>query len=167
MTTPVHPLLSQLKDIHLPPAPSLWPLALGWYLVIVLLVSGFCLIGYLAIKHYQANRYRKSALIELNQLEAGLSHSGAISLAIEKMAILLKRTALVAYSQHRGVAGLTGEAWLVFLDDTGGTTAFTKGVGRILLVAPYQGTTDTSLPELIQLCREWITTHKRIKNQDV
>lgn len=158
-----NPLLNQLKDIHLPAAPGIWPLALGWYAIIALFVGGLLLAGYGAVKHYRTNRYRVSALAELAQLEADLNRSQNIQQAVENIAILLKRTALAAYPRQQ-VAGLTGEAWLVFLDKTSGMTVFTQGIGRILLAAPYQATANIPIQELLQLCREWIARHKKRGN---
>lgn len=163
--TVANPVLTQLKDIHNPAAPTIWPLAPGWYVVIILLLSGFIIaISYYWVKVYRRQRYRKMALAELLQLESTVSQADDISQIIATLAMLLKRTALAAYPSAL-VAGLTGTAWLTFLDETGQTTVFTQGVGQYLLTAPYQqAATEVPLAALIQVTRRWINQHKLIRN---
>lgn len=150
-------LLTQLKDIHLPPAPSIWPLAPGWYALIGIIITGLMIVGVIKYKVYRANRYRKQALKELQQIEANLTDTAH---TVESLAILLKRTALVAYPQE-SVAGLTGEAWLSFLDKKGNTQGFTQGVGRLLISAAYQEKPIVQINDLINLCRLWLSLHQQ------
>jgi len=61
------------------------------------------------------------------------------------------------------VAGLSGRRWLVFLDETGQTEAFTRGPGRVLADAPYQSAAtlaarELDIPGLVTACRDWIDT---------
>ena len=57
------------------------------------------------------------------------------------------------------VAALTGEAWLRFLDESGGNGRFREGPGRILAAGPYQRSlpAEVDTAGLIVLVREWVT----------
>ena len=55
------------------------------------------------------------------------------------------------------MAGLTGERWLGYLDETGGAgdAAFADGPGRALLRGPYDGR-DAPAPGLGALAARWV-----------
>ena len=57
--------LSQLADIHLPDPVSIWPLAPGWWLVIVLILAGLCWLSIQYIRKTILNRRLKAAQAEL------------------------------------------------------------------------------------------------------
>jgi MoxR-like ATPase len=61
------------------------------------------------------------------------------------------------------LASLTGDAWLAFLDATGGTDAFTRGAGHVLKDAAYRRDAPHEPSELLKLAdvvRHWITHHR-------
>lgn len=116
-------LLSQLRDIKIPPAPpepALWPIMLS----IVLLV----LVAMTLIYHRSKKRtsWKTQALHELEQLEQ--LPSTEIPLRSAK---LLKRIALT-HQPTDEVRKLRGEPWLNYLDSFYATDFFTKGSGRIV-----------------------------------
>lgn len=87
--------LDQLRDIHLPEPISWWPLAPGWWLVII---GGCLLLGWLITlfyRHYRAGLYRRQALRKLKQLS---SMQGPPQLG--ELFELLKQTAISAYPNH-------------------------------------------------------------------
>ena len=104
-----------LRDLHLPEAIGWWPLAPGWWVLIALLVTG---LGYLAWRWLQAWRFnapRRYALRELARLEAAyLEHRDPVTLG--KQLSELPRRGMLAYAPRADVAGLTGAAWLEWLD---------------------------------------------------
>ncbi|CAM4445566.1 MAG: hypothetical protein LEGION0398_MBIBDBAK_00651 [Legionellaceae bacterium] len=152
-----NPLLTQLKDIHLPLEPSWWPLPIGWYFIFIFLISLVCFLSYYGFKYSRRNHYRKLALMALTKLT--YEQNGDPNLQLAQLSILLKRTALTAYP-HLLIANLYGEAWLNFLDKTSNTVDFSQGVGRILLDAPYQKNTPIPTKEIINLSKKWIMKHK-------
>lgn len=61
------------------------------------------------------------------------------------------------------VAGLTGEAWLGFLDKDLADPLFSQGPGRVLLTLPFQknvikNSQALEMTALLQLCRTWVKT---------
>ncbi|WP_318489153.1 DUF4381 domain-containing protein [Photobacterium leiognathi] len=106
MATP-SPQQLPLADIHLPAAPSYWPLAWGWWLALVIVIIVIIALVVMFKRKKQSNAAQKEALNQLALItpEQGLS----------ALNTLLKQAALSYYSRSV-VAPLTGEAWLTFLD---------------------------------------------------
>ena len=73
--------------------------------------------------------------------------------------MLIRRTCLARYPRA-DVAGLTGEAWLAFLDETGRTREFSTGAGRVLVSAPYQNRADTDVDALVGVTTKWLFAAK-------
>lgn len=148
-------LLQQLKDIQLPPSPSLWPLAPGWYFIIFIWLLALSIAGYLVYRYLKKQRYRKAALKELAQLQAATNNATLLN----ALSTLLRRTVIAAYPQ-RQVAGLSGEDWLQFLNETGRSQQFTTDLGRQLLTAPYQPNRSADEAQaLFELVRGWMLRH--------
>ena len=156
------PQLPQLKDIHLPGSPDMWPLALGWWILLAVLL-GLVFWFILVVKKYLNNQKHKRMLFEeLAQLERKLKASPNKT-HVTEINILLRRLAL-AYYPNEKVASLTGCDWLKFLDESGNTEKFSKGAGRILIDAPYRSgeLENYNGDEFIPLIRNWVTktSHK-------
>ena len=140
--------LSNLRDIFEPTDVPWWPLAPGWWILAAGIVAAGAIAATAMVAHHRRNAYRREALRVLKDSDpSGIS-------------VLLKRTALAAWPREE-VASLTGEAWLAFLDRTGGTTAFTKGRGRCLETLAFGGEVDAgSRAAAIAAARDWIRRHR-------
>lgn len=134
-----NPNLTDLHDILLPPPPSFWPPALGWWLLAfaLLLVIGLVVLGTkYAIRQLPRRRARRQALIELSQLENQHQQKTHPVLIARGVSSLLKRCALVSFPRNE-CAGLTGVAWLRFLDDHAAEPFFATPSAEWLAQAPY------------------------------
>lgn len=153
----------QLKDIHLPATPDIWPLALGWWLLIALFLVVLIYLLLALKKYLRIRKHKKLLFVELAQLEKKLKDSPDKS-HIAETNILLRRLAL-AYYPNINVASLTGKEWLGFLDQSGNTQSFTKGAGRILIEAPYRSgqLENYNGDEFIPLIRNWVTKTSNVK----
>jgi hypothetical protein len=83
----------------------------------------------------------------------------------------LKRVALVAYAREQ-VAALSGNAWLTFLDRTGGTSRFTRGPGAVLAAVSSRpglaAALDTAqVAALVTTAQDWIQRHRESDHVDV
>ena len=148
--------LAQLRDIHLPDAISLWPLAPGWWIAGLLLILLLLVACNFLYRSKKRNRYRGLAVRELANLDQYFEQP---ALYLQHLNQLLKQTAL-ANKSTTDIAALSGNEWLDFLDFTGKTTQFNQGAGRVLNHGPY----TPSVPELDvvtlrQLCKQWIMRH--------
>jgi hypothetical protein len=143
----------QLRDIHAAPPPGLWPPAPGWW-VLALLLAILLVLGMLWLRgRYQARRFRRQAMLELENITDKYknNHDGLIA----ETGVWLRRVALQRYPQEE-VASLTGSAWLEFLDATGGDGEFRNGAGRVLETGPYrQRVQDVAVDSLLALARSW------------
>ncbi len=156
--------LAQLRDIHLPESTGWWPLAWGWWLVLALIVLGLGFALYrLRIKR-RRQRYRQEALAELERAYRHFREYSDTAAYLQSLNQLLRRAALSALppEQHSRVAGLSGEAWLEFLDGQlpEKHRPFTEGPGRALLAGPYQANPEADVEALQQLGREWLRDHR-------
>jgi hypothetical protein len=134
-----------LRGLHLPDAVGWWPLAPGWWLVIALLVLGFGLLLRNALQRRSRSAARRHALRQLAQYTSAFAeHGNAITLGIEVSELL--RRAMLAYAPRADVAGLTGEAWLAWLDRDLAQPQFLKGAGRTLLDLPYRNPASVGQP---------------------
>jgi len=126
-----------LRDLHLPDAISWWPLAPGWWAVIVVALIA---LGYLLRSWFRTRARGAARRYALHQLEvlvqAYEQHKDLVTFGAEASA-LLRRT-MLAYAPRQDVAGLTGDAWLQWLDRDLAQPVFVDGPGRQLLDLPYR-----------------------------
>ena len=126
-----------LRDLHLPDAIGWWPLAPGWWVLLALLLAAAVLGARAWYRRYRRQAARRLALAELARLErAYAEHRDPARLAVA-LSILLRR-AMLAYAPRPEVAGLTGSAWLEWLDRGLERRPFSQGPGRPLAALPYR-----------------------------
>jgi hypothetical protein len=152
----MNPNLQQLKDIHLPHAfNKLWPLAPGWIILCILVLMSFC--GFLYV-YYRKRRKKQIVRFILKKLYAleqlSLENTKGVNIAAE-VASLLRRTAL-HYFPREQIAGISGKAWLDFLNQSGQTTKFTQDVGLLLVDIPYRKNYTSDLSPLFALAKVWV-----------
>lgn len=126
-----------LRDLHLPEAIGWWPLAPGWWVVIVLLAVSLVYVSWRLYKRWQFYAPRRYALQELARFETEyLEHRNPVLLG-KQLSELLRR-GMLAYAPREEVAGLTGEAWLAWLDEGMPLPYFHTEGGKSLLNLPYR-----------------------------
>ncbi|MEZ8369290.1 DUF4381 domain-containing protein [Vibrio splendidus] len=99
----------ELSPAITPSAPSWWPLAWGWWAVIVTAIALIALVFFI-VKRGQKNQYAKNealACFRDSQPSNTLSPSAAQDIV---------RQAALSYFPRDKVAGLSGDDWLAFLD---------------------------------------------------
>jgi len=151
-----------LHDIHLPPPVSWWPPALGWWLLLLLIIA-VVVVAVWQLKRYRSYHLRRTALKELNALYKNYQNNYDAKRFARDLSVLLRRICL-SYFPQENAAGLTGKAWLAYLD--GLLTAkhnksgqkFSEGIGAILISAPYRNTLNDgaiNVDALYRLSVEW------------
>ena len=103
-------ILAQLKDIQTPEAVGIWPLAWGWWAVIILTVLAIISIIVAFVKRHRLLKAKKQAL--------ALMASYKTLDARKKVAAvndLLKRVNL-AYQNRQDIAELSGNSWADWLN---------------------------------------------------
>jgi hypothetical protein len=97
-----------LRDIHLPPEPSWWPPAQGWWVLAVLILVGISVVAWGWRRHRQTKRRRQRILRELEQVATQYRQDGnaaALAGGIQQLLRRVARQHLPAAAQQRG------EAW--------------------------------------------------------
>jgi len=145
-------LLYLLEPVPEPPLVSLWPQTAAWlWLGAAALVAAGWVARWLLARR-RANAYRRAALREI----------AAAGEAPAALAAILRRTALAAFPREE-VASLHGEAWLAFLDRTGGGTAFREGPGRVFARAAYVLRAEepaAGAERLAAVAARWVHLHR-------
>ena len=138
------PGFDQMHDIVLPDPISWWPLAPGWWVILLLLTLAMVWIITAAYRRWKKNAYRRAALRELKNISPA------------DIPALVKRVSLSIYPREQ-IATLSGEAWLEFLDQSGNTQDFTQGPGRHLLELSYNPhAKNIPIADLTQVIRQWV-----------
>lgn len=150
-----------LRSLHLPEAVGWWPLAPGWWLVLGLCAVGLVMLLRAAWRRRRRNAARRFALEELARLQHDYQADGnAVALGV-RLSELLRRV-MLAYAPRSEVAGLTGRAWLDWLDRGLDDKPFTEGPGRELKDLPYRnaagGMSDVDVDGLIEVIRRRLQT---------
>ena len=126
-----------LRDLHLPETVGWWPLAPGWWALIALFAAGTAYLAWRWYRAWRINAPRRHALRELARFEAAyLEHQDPVTLG-KQLSELLRR-GMLAYAPRADVAGLTGDAWLAWLDDGMPLPYFHTEGGKSLLTLPYR-----------------------------
>jgi hypothetical protein len=155
----MNPDLSQLRDIHMPEQVSWWPPAIGWWLLLAIMLLAIFAFRF-GHRRRKRNAWRRTALDALQQLRGQYqSDSLAPQRIVSELSVLMRRVAISRFPREEA-AQLSGEAWLEFLDrNRREGVAFKTELGRLLVVAPYAQQTSITADEmnkLFALCENWI-----------
>lgn len=152
--------LAELRDIHMPGAIDTWPPAVGWWILLAIAIFLVLAALYWLYARWRANRYRREAITELNQLRADYQQHGEDSVYLAEYQCLLKRVALTRYARE-DVASLTGESWVAFLDRTSKSQEFSMGKGQVLIDSTYVPEPEADVAALHKMGVAWIKRHRR------
>lgn len=155
----MNPQLEKLHDIEGLDLISFWPLAIGWWIlivIVVLMVSATLYFGSRALSFKRS--WKNDILKRLARLEKELSDLTARETTI-LLSEYLRRVALRRFPRKE-CAGLVGESWLKWLSDKDPKSFDWKKRGGLLIEVPY-APRSTLLPvdeikDLIQATREWV-----------
>ena len=155
--------LNDLRDIALPEKISFWPPAVGFWILLGLVVIVLTHIALKKYKKWRVNAYRRAGLLLLKELGDNFSDDNQEA-TVENISLILKRVALAAYSREK-VASLTGDAWLGFLNESYGGKEFLEHPAVLLKDASYRQSKESIIgkddfKKLLFLAQTWITQHK-------
>lgn len=151
--------LAQLKDIEGLDLISWWPPAIGWWIVIaviLLLIFGFSIRT--IRKHAFQRSWRNSVLKQLTSMEYGLDESTGQKTATD-LSELIRRIAINQYGRNQ-CAGLYGKQWLAWLKQHDPKYFDWEQQGQLLLDAPYapegKQFSPAQVKVLIEATKEWV-----------
>jgi hypothetical protein len=152
-----------IRDIHLPESVSWWPLAPGWWITLGLLVLAAAVVYILKVVK-ERRQLAKQSMEEFSLLVSRYQQDRDARNLLSNISQLLRRISITQY-EERDVAGLTGTAWLQFLDETmegkksGRATSFNSELGGYLIAAQYQKASavdEKKLDQLLVLSKAWL-----------
>jgi len=152
-SSPAGSSLDALRDIHLPDSISWWPPALGYWLVVaVLLVAAV-----LWFRRYRRFAVRRATQLELSRLATSYQgQKDAHDLA--KQVNVLLRLAVLSLQPRQEAASLTGNDWITYVQSCSSEPDFTfsDGVKQLLTQGVYQARVDVDAELLLTECRAWV-----------
>lgn len=155
-------LLLGLKDIQPPAEPAWWLIAPAQMLAIGLIAT-LITCAWLVVRYKRANRLILLAEHDLKRVESAFENSSDTRQLAIDLSKWLKQVSIMAFPE-RQAQGLTGTAWLQFLDDTLGETLgdnrFSAGTGKLFGDMIYSENPDPDSAHLIELCQHWLIAVK-------
>lgn len=147
-----------LRDIHLPAEVAWWPPAYGWWILLAVLA----VLGVIAALVYRRRFRERAAIRGLKAVAQALAEGAPPVSCIQRTSMILRRFAM-SIDETKKAAGLTGEAWLRFLDRRWGRDEFSAGIGRVLIYGPYAPAERVSAGDvgaLNSLCLDWVRAQR-------
>lgn len=152
-------LLEKLHDIEGLDPVSRWPLAIGWWIALVLGVLAICTLACF-FSYWLAYRrsWKADALKKLTSLEKHLSEETARE-TIVILSEYLRRIVLKRFPRKE-CAGLVGKDWLKWLASHDPKKFEWEKRGLLLIEVPYapvnHGLSTKEIKDLIQAVRGWV-----------
>lgn len=150
-------VLSLLKDIHTPPAVSWWPLAVGYWILLIMAVVAL----FWFVRRYRQHWVRRTAQRQFDHLLERYKQHHDAELLTQNISTLMRRISISLLPREQ-VAGVTGEQWIAVLQNLGGekTKSFSPLVADALTTLVHRPGANRLLSEhveqLVQECRQWI-----------
>ncbi|MGI1937643.1 DUF4381 domain-containing protein [Shewanella oncorhynchi] len=158
-STASNPALAQLQDIIHPDPIGAWPWAIGYWLVLALVIALITLLVIWLRKRARDLAPKKAAKQLLNQLDRqATSYASDVNR-------LLKRTAMT-YLSREAIASLDGEAWAAWLDSY--LPEHKRQRISPLLAKRHQATplTLAEANELHQLAQAWLASKAKLSTPE-
>ena len=131
-----------LRDVHDVPVPSLWPLAPGWWAVILVVVLLTVLVAVFVWRARQ-RRQRANALFD-----AALAQAESPAQRLQAMSDLLRRA---ARGKRASAETLSGAAWLAFLEEGMPAGSFTALPGAYIESGLYVPEVDPAAVSALEV----------------
>lgn len=147
-------LLELMHDLVRPEPVSWMPQTPGWWIALAWLTAVIVILLWHRYRAWRRNRYRREALATLRSIEANSVDEKQVA---GQIAILLKRTALAAYSRKE-VAQLYGSEWAKFMCEAASKDPIFGQSAEQLATAAYRADSDGKA--LIAPARRWIKMHR-------
>ncbi|TDR23629.1 DUF4381 domain-containing protein [Marinicella litoralis] len=146
-----------LRDIKLPAEPGFWPLAPGWWLLLVL---SLLLLTWLAVKWYRyVQKKRRWQQIEhqLAEIELQFKQSNNKQNLLAEISVFLRRFVKFQLQQKKATT-LAGQQWTDHLNQLQQEQPFLP-FEQALTTGVYQHNFDYDATELLKTTRQFIKQH--------
>jgi hypothetical protein len=151
--------LSQLRDIKLPAEISLWPLAYGWWFVLIISILLIASGVYAYNRQRKKNKVKRQATKELAiQFERYQQHRDKL-LFLQQCNEVLKRFCL---HKHPEAVSLSGSSWSQYLNQHSPTNTFNKEQLIALSQGLYQAQYSYDTEAFYKACQLWLKNNNEI-----
>lgn len=108
--------LPTLRDIHVPPPPSAWPPAPGWWVLGAGMLAALIVCAWIWRQRRRRTRRQRRLLAELDALLPATADAAAVSGYLAALSGFLRR---LGRAVRADAANLQGDDWIRFLDRHG------------------------------------------------
>ncbi|MDT0580976.1 DUF4381 domain-containing protein [Brumicola blandensis] len=157
---PLDQALENLADISVGNEVSYWPLAWGWWVLIIVACMTLIAASYATIKYRQKRRVKRKALLTLRAIP--LTETSAL----EEIHHVL-RAACIHYFPNKNLSAMHGQAWLQFLFSQHDLNDTQKNTLRLLTESLYQADVNIDPESASNAVNEWLNKALPPRSQDV
>lgn len=158
------PSIDQLQELPAPPPEvSYWPQTWAWAVLAVLVLLAVAAWAAWRYRKWQRDRYRREALLLLDDLSAALEDPARRLAALRQLPALVKRVAL-SMPGAEAPAPLGGGAWQAYLQSRS-TVTLPADLDQHLALLAYapdarvQALCEQDVKALLAACRKWVEVH--------
>jgi len=143
-----------LRDIHLPDAVSWWPPAIGWWILLAVILLSIYFIPklYRWLTFIPLHKVTNEAFLKIE--DEYRQHQDNTQLA-QSLSKLLRQISMTYHGREK-VAHLTGEKWVDSLNTLTEKDYFSSELKNIIIHAPYQKNNNIDTTELLDVTQQWI-----------
>ncbi len=140
-----------LRDIHLPDPVSWWPPAIGWWILLALLILLAVLLPAL-IRRLRKKSLKKFIVQEFDAIVD--AHQNNPTALLQATSAFLRQL-LMTYRGRKNIAGLTGDQWLGELQNIS-PEKLPQPIIFLLKDGPYQKSVNFNEEQFIHDLRQWL-----------
>ncbi len=148
-------LLKDLKDISEPALVSIWPPAIGWWILSLLIVVAIFVLYYWW-KKIRTPDYKKMALADFKNIQANFGVQNNARETTGEIALLIRKVMVARYGNQK-IAGMLGDEWLMTLDSISQTQNFSEGAGKSIVTAHYAQQAEVDVPALFDATKKLLS----------
>lgn len=144
--------LSQLKGLHIPTTPNIFPLAIGWWLIIICLL--ILLLGVYFLIYAWVHSLRRQVMRQLKKIKQ-ISDTKEMLISLNQLA---KQLAISRFGREK-VAPLYEKEWVTFMNFSAKKDIFSKEYIDLLHKSMYAKKNDVSdslRQSILKDYEEWI-----------
>jgi hypothetical protein len=154
-------LKQQLRDVHSPDPIGWWPLAVGWWILIGLLIAVLVGATWWLVKRARRERYRKTAVSELVKHFRNWQQSQHTDRYLQNTSAVLRRI-ILHINDDPNLTTVSGNAWVNILEQHSGVP-FTTATKTALAESIYRTNIATDVPAVHAELLNWVAKHKERK----
>lgn len=141
-----------LRDIHLPAEPSFWPLAIGWWILLLVAVVVMVWLGYRSWLRWQKSRHLHSLFEQLEAILDPYQSQSDKTPLLQELSLFLRRFEKFDQGQDQAAA-LSGEQWIKHLNSRHQDQPFTP-FASLLTNDIYLPKADFEVRDLVKVIKK-------------